>query len=203
MKALLVATGNQGKMREFTALFSDLPLKLFSLKDFPDLVPVPEDEDTFAANALKKARSASIATGLPVIADDSGLSVDALFGRPGVHSARYAGEHADDAANNARLLKELAGVHLPERTASFYCVIALCIPGEEPRIFSGELCGLILEAATGKGGFGYDPLFLVPEYGKTLAELPIAVKNRISHRGKAAALLKEYLQHISNECNSG
>jgi len=198
MKALLIATGNQGKMREFAALFAGLPLKLFSLKDFPDLIPVAEDEDTFAANALKKARSASIATGLPVIADDSGLCVDALFGRPGVYSARYAGEHADDAANNARLLKELAGVLPPERTASFNCVIALCIPGEEPRIFSGELCGFILEAATGKGGFGYDPLFLVPEYGKTLAELPIAVKNRISHRGKAAALLKEYLQHISN-----
>jgi len=196
MKALLIATGNQGKMREFATLFSALPVRLYSLKDFPELIPVAEDGDSFTANALKKAESASNATGLPVIADDSGLCVDALHGRPGVYSARYAGEQADDAANNARLLKELAGVHPPGRTASFHCVIALSTPEEESRIFSGQLCGVILEEARGKGGFGYDPLFLVPEYGKTLAELPIEVKNRISHRGNAAALLKEYLQHI-------
>jgi len=196
MKELLIATGNQGKMKEFAALFSALPVRLYSLKDFPDLVPAAEDGETFAANALQKAWNACVATGIPVIADDSGLCVDALQGRPGVHSARYAGPNAGDADNNDKLLEELAGVSLSGRTAAFHCVIALCTPEGEPRTFSGRLCGVILEAAAGGGGFGYDPLFLVPEYGKTLAELPIEVKNRISHRGSAAALLKDYLQGI-------
>lgn len=196
MKELLIATGNPGKLKEFAALFADLPVRLYSLKDFPDLAPVAEDGDTFAANAVQKAGSAAVQTGLAVIADDSGLCVDALHGRPGVYSARYAGEHAGDAANNARLLEELSGVPLPGRTAAFHCVIALCAPESEPRIFSGQLSGVILEVATGEGGFGYDPLFLVPEYSKTLAQLSIKVKNRISHRGKAAASLVEYIRQI-------
>lgn len=193
MKELLIASGNQGKLKEFAALFSDLPFRLYSFKDFPELVPAAEDGETFAANALQKAAAAAAATGLPAIADDSGLCVDALQGRPGVYSARYAGEHAGDAANNSRLLAELAGVPLSGRTAAFHCVIALCAPQAEPCFFSGQLPGIILETAAGEGGFGYDPLFLVPEYGKTLAELPLEVKNRISHRGRAAAFLKEYL----------
>jgi XTP/dITP diphosphohydrolase len=196
MTTLVVATGNQGKMREFAELFADLPFQLRSLKDFPGLVPAVEDGDTFAANALKKAASAAAATGLPVIADDSGLCVDALRGGPGVFSARYAGDHADDAANNAKLLRELAGLPFPERTAAFQCAIAYCAPEGESRTFIGELPGVILERAAGTGGFGYDPLFLVPEYGLTLAELPLEIKNRISHRGRAAILLKEYLRTI-------
>jgi XTP/dITP diphosphohydrolase len=195
MKELLIASGNQGKMKEFTALFSDLSVRIYSLRDFPGLTPAAEDGETFVANALQKAEKISAATGLTVIADDSGLCVDALQGRPGVLSARYAGENATDADNNVKLLEELAGIPLSGRTASFQCVIALCAPESTPLTFPGRLSGIILEAAAGKGGFGYDPLFLVPEYGKTLAELPIEVKNRISHRGRAAAALKEYLRH--------
>jgi XTP/dITP diphosphohydrolase len=196
MNELLIASGNQGKLKEFSALFSDLPVRLYSLKDFPELVPAIESGETFTANALLKAGSACAATGLPAIADDSGLCVDALLGRPGVYSARYAGEHAGDTANNCKLLEELAGVPLNGRTAAFQCAIALCVPDDEPRIFLGKLSGVILEAGAGAGGFGYDPLFLVPEYGKTLAELPIEIKNRISHRGRAAAALREYLRYI-------
>lgn len=195
MKELLIATGNLGKMREFAALFADLPVKLHSLIEFPAFCPPPEDGATFADNALIKAAAASLATNLPAIADDSGLCVAALGGKPGVFSARYGGEGAGDAANNDKLLQDLGGVHLQRRKAAFKCVIALCIPGEKPLFFNGELHGLILERAAGGGGFGYDPLFLVPEYGKTLAELPLEIKNRISHRGKAVAALKEYLNN--------
>jgi XTP/dITP diphosphohydrolase len=193
MKELLIATGNSGKVTELTALLDGMGITLYSLKDFPDLQPVIEDGDTFADNAVKKALTACLATGLPVVADDSGLMVDALGGRPGVHSARYAGDNAGDGDNNSKLLADLAGVAQEQRTASFRCVIALCRPDEECRTFSGELRGYILGQAAGNGGFGYDPLFMVPEYGKTLAQLPLEVKNSISHRGRAFARLKEYL----------
>jgi len=193
MNELLIATGNAGKVREFAALFSDRELKLYSLKDFPALLPAVEDEITFAGNALKKAAAASRQTGLPTIADDSGLCVDALEGKPGVLSARYAGEGVDDEANNLKLLKELATVRLGKRQAAFRCAIAFCTPEGFEAIFEGELRGLILEKPLGSGGFGYDPLFMVPEYGKTLAQLPLTIKNRISHRGRAAGALKAYL----------
>jgi len=193
MKELLIATGNAGKVREFEALFADRDIKLYSLHDFPALLPVVEDGTTFSANALKKATAASRQTGLPVIADDSGLSVDALAGRPGVLSARYAGEEADDGANNLKLLQELTAVPMKQRSAAFHCVIAFCTPEGFEATFDGELRGLILEKPSGRGGFGYDPLFMVPEYGKTLAELPLEIKNRISHRGMAAKALSTYL----------
>ncbi len=193
MKELLIATGNSGKIRELTALLAEMEITIRSLKDFPDLSQVIEDGNTFAENAVKKALAACKATALPVIADDSGLLVDLLDGRPGVHSARYAGDDAGDEANNKKLLAELAGSPMNLRTASFRSVIALCLPDGDCVTFSGELKGIILEAASGSGGFGYDPLFMVPEYGKTLAELPMEIKNRISHRGRAFAALKEYL----------
>lgn len=196
MKDLLIATGNMGKMKEFGALFADLPFKLHSLNEFPDFCPPPENGVTFAENALIKAAAASLATNLPAIADDSGLCVEALGGSPGVISARYAGEGAGDAANNDKLLQELGGVKSENRKAAFMCVIALCSPGADPLFFKGELHGLILERGAGGGGFGYDPLFMVPEYGKTLAELPLEIKNRISHRGKAVAALKDYLKQL-------
>jgi XTP/dITP diphosphohydrolase len=194
MKELLVATGNRGKFVEFKELLRDTVAKLYSLEDFPEIPAVEEDGATFAENAVKKAQSAALVTGKPVIADDSGLEVDALRGRPGVYSARFAGVGAGDAANNARLLGELAELPGGELTAAFRCVIALCLPGGSCRTFSGELNGIIVKEPRGTGGFGYDPLFLVPEYGLTLAELPLAVKNTISHRGKALALLKEHLR---------
>jgi len=193
MKELLVATGNAGKVKELGALLEGTGVWLYSLRDFPGLLPVLEDGSTFEENAVKKAKSACAATGLPVIADDSGLLVDALGGRPGVHSARYAGEGCSDEANNLKLVGELAGTPQNLRTAAFRCVIALCLPDRECMTFAGELQGVILETAAGSGGFGYDPLFMIPEYGMTLAELPLEVKNRISHRGRAFAALKQYL----------
>jgi len=196
MKELLVATGNRGKFIEIKELLRETVANLYSLDDFPDIPPVEENGATFVENAVKKARSAALATGKPVIADDSGLEVDALGGRPGVYSARYAGEGAGDAANNARLLDELAEHPGGEVTAAFRCVIAFCLASGSFRTFSGELNGIILKEPRGTGGFGYDPLFLVPEYGLTLAELPLAVKNAISHRGKALALLQEYLRTL-------
>lgn len=193
MRELLVATGNAGKVKELAALLEGSGISLLSLKDFPQIPTVLEDGETFAQNAIKKAKSACEATGIPVIADDSGLSVDAIGGRPGVYSARYAGEGCSDGDNNLKLLGELEGLGLEQRSAAFHCVIALCLPDGVCKTFDGELKGIITEVPVGSGGFGYDPLFLVPEYGMTLAELPLAVKNRISHRGRAFAALKEHL----------
>lgn len=193
MKELLVATGNAGKVRELAALLDGTGILLRSLKDFPMLPPVVEDGETFEQNAIKKARVACDATGLPVIADDSGLLVAALDGRPGVHSARFAGDGCSDADNNLKLLAELADIPPSSRRAAFSCVIALCLPEGDCRTFAGELHGLITLSPSGEGGFGYDPLFMVPEYGMTLAELPLEVKNRISHRGQAFAALRQYL----------
>jgi XTP/dITP diphosphohydrolase len=200
MKELLVATANRGKFCELQLLLQGTVATLFSTADFPGLPEVVEDGVTFAENAIKKAESAARNTGMPVIADDSGLLVDALGGRPGVYSARYAGENAGDTENNARLLKELSGIPPQQRTAAFFCVIALCLPGGECLTFDGQLKGVILDSPQGTGGFGYDPLFLVPEFGQTLAELPVNVKNAISHRGKAFVKLKEYLQ--SDKCST-
>lgn len=193
MKELLVATGNSGKLRELEHLLAGVVERIRSLADFPGIGAAIEDGETFEENAVKKARHAAAASGLPAIADDSGLVVDALGGRPGVYSARFAGEGAGDAANNDRLRAELAEVGPERRNASFRCAIALCLPNGDCRTFSGEVHGRILAEPAGEEGFGYDPLFLVPEYGKTMAELPLTVKNRISHRAKAFALLKEYL----------
>lgn len=194
MKELVVASGNKGKLREIEELLRQSVERLLSPADFSQFPVVVEDGETFAENAVKKARAAAEATGLPVIADDSGLVVDALGGRPGVYSARFAGEAADDGDNNAKLVRELAGVPQEKRTAAFHCVIALCCPDGTCHTFDGELRGLILETSRGEGGFGYDPYFLVPEFGQTLAELPMAIKNRISHRGKALALLRDFLE---------
>ena len=197
MKELLVATGNKGKLRELEVLLTGIVDRLYSLADFPDVPSVEEDGLTFAENALKKARSAAAATGMPVIADDSGLVVDALDGRPGVFSARFAGEGAGDAANNAKLLEEMRAVPAGQRSAAFKCAIAYCRPDGECHTFTGELGGVILEWPAGERGFGYDPLFLVPEYNQTLAELPMEIKNRISHRGAAFRSLQEHLLRFS------
>ena len=193
MKELLVASGNKGKLREFAELLDGVVETILSPADFPGLPEVEEDGTTFEENALKKARSAAKFTGRPVLADDSGLVVDHLDGRPGVYSARYAGEGASDADNNARLLRELSGVPAGARGAAFHCVIALCRPDGSCLTFDGALPGEILEAPRGGGGFGYDPLFLVPEYEQTLSELPLEVKNAISHRGRAMQQLKAAL----------
>ena len=190
MRELLVASGNKGKLREFAELLKGVVDTILSPADFPGLPEVEEDGATFEENAIKKARSAALFTGLPVLADDSGLSVDFLDGRPGVYSARFAGEGASDADNNALLLRELAGVPQEQRGAAFHCVIALCQPDGSCQSFDGSLSGAILEVPRGDGGFGYDPLFLVPEYGQTFSELPLEIKNVISHRGRAMQMLR-------------
>ena len=193
MKQLVVATRNKGKLKELDKLLAGMGILLVSAADFPDFPDVVEDGDTFEANALKKARAAARATGLMALADDSGLVVDALGGAPGVFSARYAGESATDEQNNRKLLRELANTPSSARNAAFHCVIALCGPDGVCHTFHGKLSGALLEKARGNEGFGYDPLFLVPEYGKTLAEMALEEKNLISHRGKALMSLKEYL----------
>jgi XTP/dITP diphosphohydrolase len=199
MRELVVATRNAGKIRELARLLDGLVETVLPIGSFPGVPDVEEDGATFAENAVKKARCASAATGLPALADDSGLVVDALDGRPGVFSARFAGEGADDALNNMKLLAELSGVSGSERTAAFQCVLALCLPDGTCRTFAGRLAGVILEEPRGDGGFGYDPLFLVPGYGQTLAELPLEIKNGISHRGKALVELKRYLEELGGK----
>jgi XTP/dITP diphosphohydrolase len=194
MKELVVATGNMGKLREMELLLQGSVTRLLSPVDFPLYPEVVEDGKTFAENAVKKARCASLATKKPALADDSGLVVDTLGGLPGVHSARFAGEKATDVENNIKLIAMLSGVPLARRTAAFHCVIALCMPNGDCMTFDGDLKGVILNESRGSGGFGYDPFFLVPEYDQTLAELSLSVKNEISHRGKAFAKLKDYLQ---------
>lgn len=192
MKELLVATGNKGKMNEIRQILAGFVDHLYGLADFPDLPKAIEDGLTFEENACKKALPVAIATGIPTVADDSGLVVDALEGRPGIFSARYAGSGSSDAENNLKLLDDMAGLKDVQRTAYFYCAVALCFPDGTCRTFCGTLNGVLLESPRGDGGFGYDPLFLLPEYGKTLAELGTEVKNGISHRGRALEKLREF-----------
>jgi XTP/dITP diphosphohydrolase len=192
MKELVVATRNPGKLKEIRQLLEGHVCTLFSLADFQDLPHLIEDGDTFEKNAIKKARMTASIINKPVLADDSGLVVDILDGKPGIYSARFAGEGASDEQNNAKLLAELHGIPDGHRSAAFHCTVALCFPDGSCYTFSGELKGLILEEPRGSSGFGYDTLFFIPEYNKTLAELPHEVKNKISHRGKALANLKNF-----------
>lgn len=185
MRELVVATRNAGKLREIRHLLEGVGIIVLGLDAFPELPEIDEDGHTFAANAAKKAETIARLTGRACLADDSGLTVEALGGEPGVYSARYAGVQGDDAANNARLLKELAGVPEGRRQAAFCCAMALCLPGEPTRFFEGRVAGQILFAPRGTGGFGYDPLFLVEGFDRTMAELPLEEKNHISHRGQA------------------
>jgi len=190
MRKIVLATGNPGKVREFSAVLADFHL---------DIVPqsalgVPEAAETgltFVENAILKARNAAMHTGLPALADDSGLAVDALDGAPGIYSARYAGPGASDRANLEQLLAELRDVPKERRTARFQCVLALLhYPADPmPLICQGTWEGVITFAPRGANGFGYDPVFLVVDEGKTSAELEPAVKNRLSHRGQALAQL--------------
>jgi XTP/dITP diphosphohydrolase len=197
---LILASRNKKKIREMEAIlaghFPDV--RVLSLDDIGFEGDIEEDGTTFEENALIKARTALAASGnrIAAIADDSGLAVDALNGEPGVYSARYAGEHGDDAANNALLLKNLA--HLPpeQRTARFVCCIALVYPDGREMTVRGETQGLIIDEARGEGGFGYDPYFYYEPFGKTFSELTADEKNGISHRGRAIAKLAEELKNI-------
>ncbi len=182
---LVIATRNQGKLKEIRRLLEGTGIVVRGLESFDNLPEVEEDGATFADNARKKAETIAALTGLPTLADDSGLEVKALAGAPGVHSARYAGPGASDADNNSKLLTALAGVPAEERQGAFCCAMALARPGGETRLYFGRVEGRILLEPRGQGGFGYDPLFLVREFGQTMAELPLETKNRISHRGQA------------------
>ena len=199
MKELLVATGNKGKMSEIQQILAGFVDRLYCLADFSDLPEVVEDGLTFEENACKKAMATARASGIPSLADDSGLVVDALDGRPGIYSARYAGVGASDAENNRKLLHDMATLKGPQREAYFYCAVALCFPGGSCKTFCGTLKGVLLDSPRGDGGFGYDPLFLLPEYGKTLAELGMEVKNGISHRGRALEKLRKYFSEGNTE----
>lgn len=194
IRELVLATRNRDKAKELDALLGDLDIAIRTLDEFPDAPEVQEDGDTCEANAVKKAAAIAHIIGLPAIADDTGLEVDALDGRPGVYAARYAGDHATYADNCRKLLHELAGVPSVRRTARFITVAALALPSGEVRVTKGVLEGRIAEEPAGSGGFGYDPVFVVPELGKTLAELSPTEKNRISHRAKAFTQVKELLQ---------
>lgn len=197
MKHLVVATRNRGKILEINALLSGLVDLVSSAADYPNFPETVEDGATFAENALKKAREAASFTGLPSLADDSGLVVDALNGRPGVFSARYAGEGADDAANNAQLLDECQKIPDDRRQAAFVCVLAFVTPEGVEQLFTGRVAGRILSVARGEGGFGYDPLFLVDGFGRSMAELELADKNVVSHRARAFIKFREYLETIN------
>jgi len=185
MIKLVVATRNAGKLKEIRRLLEAQGVTILGLDTFPEAPEVEEDGDTFALNAAKKAETIARVTGLPCLADDSGLTVAALQGRPGVHSARYSGADATDSSNNLKLLAEMALVPESQRQAAFCCVMALCLPDQPTRLFEGRVEGVILNQKQGDGGFGYDPLFWVPEFDCTMAELPLDIKNRISHRGQA------------------
>lgn len=194
---LVVATGNRGKIRELTSLLGYLPVNVVSVADVLGQKPVVvEDEDTFAENALKKAVAIGNAVGMLTLADDSGLEVDALGGRPGVRSARFAGESASDEENNAALLAALAGLSGDKRRARYRCALALVDPRRNaaPIIVEGICEGFIAHAPRGSEGFGYDPLFFVEGEGKTMAELDLVQKNRLSHRARAVAALRPQIE---------
>jgi XTP/dITP diphosphohydrolase len=193
MKELVVASRNRGKLQEIQSLLDGVVDTVRCAADFADFPETIEDGSTFRDNALKKAREAMLFTGLPALADDSGLVVDVLDGRPGVHSARFAGEGAGDAANNRLLLKELNGIPAGRRQAAFVCVLAFVTPAGHEQVFSGRVGGSILTSERGDGGFGYDPLFLVDGFDRTMAELSLQEKNRISHRGQALQLFQDFL----------
>jgi XTP/dITP diphosphohydrolase len=195
MKKIVLASGNAGKLREFQQLLTGCGFEVVPQSHFFS-ENAEETGLTFVENAIIKARYACIKTGLPAIADDSGIEVDALNGRPGIHSARYAGEGAKDADNNAKLLQELTNIPTEKRTARYHAVLAFMRHAQDPTpiLCHGTWEGVVLTEPRGEGGFGYDPLFFVPSHNCASAELDKAEKNRISHRGKA---MRELLQKLS------
>lgn len=190
---VVLATRNAHKTEELSALLSKLPVRLLSFRDFPDMPDVVEDGETLEANAVKKALAVAAATGLPSLADDTGLEVEALAGAPGVRSARYAGESTDWEANNRKLLAELVGLPLERRAARFRCVMALATTDGAVTTAEGVTRGVILDEERGDGGFGYDPLFLPDGHARTYAEMTASEKNAVSHRGKAVIKARELI----------
>lgn len=196
---IILASHNKGKLREIQDMLAELDVEWVSLKDIGGLPPISEDGETFYENALKKALVVAEHTQCPALADDSGLEVEALGGAPGIHSARYAGDGADDLKNMEKLLRELEGVPQERRKAAFRCVLVLCHPDGRHEAFEGRWEGRISETMHGRMGFGYDPVFYLEEKGKTVAELPPEEKNRLSHRAQAIGKLKRRLKAMREE----
>ncbi|PIC62828.1 non-canonical purine NTP pyrophosphatase [Sporosarcina sp. P13] len=203
MKEVLIATNNLGKARDFETLFLPLGIKVLTLQDVDGAIDVEETGTTFVENAVLKAETVAMLLNKVVIADDSGLEVDALNGEPGVYSARYAGEPSDDETNIDKLLTNLANVAENERQARFRCVLAIAGPSIATTTYSGSCEGVIASERQGRNGFGYDPVFYIPDKEKTMAQLTAEEKSEISHRGAALAQLKkqlpEFLEMIGEE----
>lgn len=197
---ILLATANKGKIAEIKHILEGLGLEILTLDDYPELELPPEEGSTFSENALVKARYAAAKTGVTALADDSGLEVDFLGGGPGVYSARYAFDGAGDTENYRKLLAELEGVEEEKRSARFRCAVALVTRDGEAEVFEGSLEGVITDAPRGSGGFGYDPVFFVPEMKKTAAELTPDEKNRVSHRAKALEKFRKRLESRIKRC---
>jgi XTP/dITP diphosphohydrolase len=191
---VLVATRNRGKVREIRKLLKGLGIRIQCLHDLPEAPEVEEDGSRFAENALKKARFYAALSGMLTISDDSGVEVEALKGQPGVYSARYAGQGASDQDNNQKLLKKMEGIPASKRGAWFRCSIAIVSPKGKEAVAEGSCKGKIGFRGAGRGGFGYDPLFILPQYGKTMAQFTLGEKNKISHRGKALRKLRRIIQ---------
>lgn len=195
MRALLLATTNRHKLDEFQTIFSDLPLTLQSLREVQIDIDVEETGQTFAENAEWKARFYAQASGMLSLADDSGLEIDALGGAPGVYSARFAGRETSYEERFRLILEQMRGLTGAQRRARFRCAIALAEPGGQSRIVEGTIEGIVADSPRGTHGFGYDPIFLLPELGRTFAELTSEQKNRISHRGRAAQFARLLLEY--------
>jgi len=194
LNTIVIASKNKGKIEEIKDMLSDLPIEILSMNHYPKAPDVEENGRTFLENALLKAHAISDFTGMPVLADDSGLEVDHLAGGPGIFSSRYAGAGATDGENNDKLLMALKNVPAEQRGASFRCVLVLYWPQGAYKAFEGHWRGRIGGEYRGDHGFGYDPLFYLPEIGKTVAEITPAEKNKWSHRSQAVHELKKYLQ---------
>jgi XTP/dITP diphosphohydrolase len=191
---LVLASRNAGKTGELREFLKNFPIEIKNLDDFGPIPPVEEDGTTFDENAYKKAAFTAKVLGLPALADDSGLEVDALGGLPGVHSARYAGPKASDTDNSAKLQREMKDK--TNRAANFVCVISIAVPSGAALTYEGRCEGLIAEAPAGENGFGYDPLFYYPPLNRTFAQLSVEEKNQVSHRGKAMAQLKKEFNQV-------
>jgi|SRR5690625_141724 len=199
MNELIIATKNKGKVQEFEKLLQSDVNKISSLVNKEDeRFDVEETGTTFAENARLKAEKIANILQQPVIADDSGLVIDALNGEPGIYSARYAGEPTNDVDNNEKVLREMKNTPVEKRTAQFVCVLALAIPREETKFFTGKCYGHIASLPSGTNGFGYDPIFIPEGYEQTMAELPAKVKNTISHRYHAIKKFQQYLHNIGD-----
>lgn len=194
---LVLATANAGKFQEIMAILSDLRISFLSLASLHGYIPPVESGATYAENAGAKAKAVAEISGCWALADDSGLEVEALGGQPGAHSGRYLGLTVTDQERNQRILELLGGMPLPRRGARFQCVVAVAGPGGELSLSHGSCHGTIAEVPCGNGGFGYDPIFIVPDLGVTMASLPPDVKNRISHRARAIEKIKPLLQRLS------